>query len=86
MKITSWNCRGLGNPKKAEDMKYLMRMESTRILLLQETKIDKDVLYILRKTNQKMNTGIYVSARSTYGGLATIWLKEKFTLLSSFVS
>ena len=33
-----------------------------------------------------MNIGIVVSARGICGGLETIWSKDKFTLLSSFVS
>ena len=71
---------------KAEAMKYLMRMEPTEILLLQETKIDKDKLLFLSKTKWKLNNGIAVSARGTCGGLATIWLADKFTLLSYFAS
>ena len=86
MEITSWNCRGLGNPKKSEDVKDLLRMESTEILLLQETKIDKDTLLILCKTKWNLNNGIPISARGTCGGLATIWSTDKFTLLSSFAS
>ena len=86
MQITSWNCRGLGNPKKAEDVKDLLRMESIGVLLLQETKIDKDVLLFLSKTKWKMNTGIVASAQGTYGGLVTIWSEDKFMLLSFFVS
>ena len=86
MQITSWNCRGLGNPKKSEDVKDLLRMESTEILLLQETKIDKDTLLFLSKTKWNLNNGITVSARGTCGGLATILSTDKFTVLSSFTS
>ena len=86
MQLTSWNCRGLGNPKKLEDVKDILRMEPTRILLLQETKIDKDLLLILSKTKWNLNNGIAVSALGTCGSLATIWLSDKFTLLSSFSS
>ena len=71
MHITSWNCRGLENPKKAEVVKYLLRMEPSDILLLQETKIVKDVLLLLRKTKWKKNYGMDVSARGTSGGLPT---------------
>ena len=38
MLIVSWNCRGLGNPNKAEVVKDLLRMDSTDILSLQEIK------------------------------------------------
>ena len=67
MHLTSWNCRGLGNPKKPEDVKDILRMESTEIILLQETKIDKDTLLILSKTKWNLNNGIVVSARGTCG-------------------
>ena len=76
----------MGNPKKSEDVKYLLRMESIEILLLQETKIDKDTLLILSKTKWNLINGIVVSARGTCGALATIWSMDKFTLLSSFAS
>ena len=86
MQVTSWNCRGLGNLKTVEDVKDLLRMEPTKILLLQETKIENDALLFLSKTKWKMNTGIVFSAQGTCGGLVTIWSKDKFTLLSLFVS
>ena len=86
MRLTSWNCRRLGNPKKSEDVKDLLRMESTKILLLQETKIDKETLLILSKTKWNLINGIVVSGRGTCGGLATIWSMDKFTLLSAFAS
>ena len=78
MQITSWNCRGLGNPKKAEAVKDLLRMEPSDILLLQETKISEDALLLLSKTKWKNNFGKDVSARGTSGGLATLWSKDVF--------
>ena len=61
-------------------------MESPNILLLQETKIDKDSLLFLSKNKWNMDNGIAISARCTCGGLTTIWPMDKFTLLSSFAS
>ena len=61
-------------------------MESTEILLLQETKIDQDTLLVLSKTKWKLNNGITISARGTCGDLETIWMEYKYTLLSSFTS
>ena len=68
MQIVSWNCRGLRNPKKAEVVKDLLRIEPSDILLLQETKIDEDALLLLSKNSWKKNDGIVVNARGTYGG------------------
>ena len=78
MQITSWNCRDLGNPTKAEVVKDLLKMVSTDILLLQETKIEEDPLLILSKSTWKLNTGKVVSARGTSGGIATLWCDENF--------
>ena len=47
MQIVSWNCRDLGNPLKAEAVKDLLRMETSDILLLQETKIEEDAIVSL---------------------------------------
>ena len=44
MLIVSWNYRGLGNPNKAEAVKDLLKLDSTDILMLQETKIDEEAL------------------------------------------
>ena len=79
MQITLWNCRGLGNPKKAEAVKDLLRMEPSDILLLQETKIAEDALLLLSKTKWKKNSGMVVNARATSGGLATLDLYRSST-------
>ena len=86
MQIVSWNYRGLGNPKKAEAVKDLLRMEPTYILLLQETKIEEEALLFLSKSKWKRNIGMVISARGTSRGLATLWYKDKFILKASFVS
>ena len=86
MQITSWNCRGLRNPKKEEAVKDLLRMEPSNILLLQETKIYEDALLLLSKTKWKKNSGMTVSARGTLGGLETLWSDEVFLLKESYAS
>eukprot|EP00253_Pinus_taeda_P021139 PITA_21139 len=70
MHIVSWNCRGLGNPMKAEAVKDLLRMEPSYILLLQETNIEEYVLLSLSQTKWKRNSGKAVSARGKEGLLA----------------
>ena len=86
MHIVSWNYKGLGNPIKAEAVKYLMRMVSSEIILLQETKIEEKALLLLSKTKWKFNLSKDVSARGTSGGLATLWCDENFQLKRSFVT
>ena len=73
MNIDSWNCRGLGNPSKAEVVKDLLRIAYPDILLLQETKIEEDTLLSLSKNIWKKNAGKAMSARGSSGGLATLW-------------
>ena len=80
MKITSWDCRGLGNPSKADAIKDLLKMDSFDLLLLQETKIDEVSLLLLSNSNWKLNSGNDVNARGTSGGLATLWSDDKFHL------
>ena len=63
-----------------------MRMDSTDILLLQETKIEEEALLFLSKTKWKMSAGKDVSVRGTSGGLATLWCENNFHLKSSFVT
>ena len=86
MQIASWNCRGLGNPKKVEAVKDLLRMEPSYILLLQETKIEEESLLSLSNSKWKKKAGKVVSARGSSGGLATLWSEDKFLLKNSFTT
>ena len=61
-------------------------MESSDLLLLQETKIDEASLLLLSNSKWKLNYGKVVSARGTSRGLATLWSEEKFHLKRLFVS
>ena len=86
MQVTSWNCRGLGNPLKVKAVKYLMKMVLSEILLLQETKIEEEVLLLISKNKWKLTAGKAVSARGSCGVLATLWSVEKFQLKNWFVT
>ena len=86
MLIISWNCRGLGNPAKAEAFKNILKMEPADILLLQETKIEEATLLSISRLKWKKNAGVVVSARGTSGGLATLWSDDKFILNSLYVT
>jgi exonuclease III len=84
MCVVSWNCRGLGNPLKAEAVKDLLKIESPEILMLQETKIEGETLLEISNLKWKKNAGKSISARGSSGGLATLWSEDKFHLESSF--
>ena len=69
---------------KVEAVKDLLRMASPDVLLLQETKIEEDILLSLSKKNWKNNAGKVVSARVSSGGLETLWTEEMFSMVNSF--
>ena len=68
MQTISWNCRELGNPIKAEAVKDLLKMVSSDILLLQETKIEEEALLLLSKTKWKLNAGKNLLVREAHLG------------------
>ena len=80
MQINSWNCRGLGNPSKVEVVKDLLKLAPSKILLLQETKIEGESLLLIIKNKWNLNSGKTVSARGSCGGLATLCSDENFHL------
>ena len=86
MLIVSWNCRGLGNPNKTEALKDLLKLDSTDIIMLQETKIEEETLLSLSRTEWKLNVGIAVSLRGSSGRLETLWYEEFFFLKNTFVT
>jgi exonuclease III len=50
MKIVSWNCRGLRSNLKKEEVKKLIQVEKTSILMLKETKMrEQETLKDLQK-------------------------------------
>ena len=80
MQLVSWNCRGLGNPNKAEAIKDLLKLETADILMLQETKIEGETLLNTSIMKWKYDTGKAVSARGSAGGIGTFWSKNTFSL------
>ena len=86
MLLVPWNCRGLGNPLKANVVNDLLRMVPSDILLLQETKVEEEVLLLLSKNKWKLNFGKEVNVRGTRGGLASLWCEEKFHLKKFFAT
>ena len=86
MQFISWNCKGLGNPIKAQAVKDLLKMARVEILLLQETKIEEEALLLVSKNKWKLNGGKAVNARGTYGGLTTLCSDENFQLKNWFAT
>ena len=69
---------------KPESVKYILKIETPDILMLQETKIEGGTLLDLSRTKWKLNSGKAVSARGSSGGLATVRSKDMFEMVSSF--
>ena len=86
MLLTSWNCRGLGDSSKDEIVNDVMKLAPTDLLLLQETKIEEDALLLISKNKWKLNYVKVVSARGSYGGLATLWCEENFQLKKEYAT
>jgi exonuclease III len=82
MKLTSWNCRGLGNKLKEEALKDIIRTSKTEILLLQETKMEENNFLKRTKAIWKFSQGIAESARGALGGIDTICNTLKFDLIN----
>ena len=61
-----------------------MRMVPSKILLLQETKVEEEGLLLLSKNKWKLNSGKAVNARGTCRGLATLWREENLQLKNRF--
>lgn len=72
MKMISWNCRGLGSPLKVKAVQDMLKLEVIDLLLIQETKVDKNSILKIGKEKWKKDAGIAVSARGAFGGLATL--------------
>ena len=72
MKITTWNARGLNAPSKKCLLKHNLTLFNSDILLLQETKLNKEEGL---KINQKLGkwTSVFQQSQGALGGLGIIW-------------
>ena len=71
---------------KAEVVKNILKMEPADILLLQETKIEEEVILSISRSKWKKNARVVVSAWGTSRGLTTLWSNDKLLLKSSYVT
>ena len=80
MKLTSWNCRGLGSKRKEEALKDIIKTSTADILLLQETKMSQQDSLKASRNAWKNSQGIAENARGASGGLCTLWNTTKIEL------
>jgi ribonuclease HI/exonuclease III len=83
MKLTSWNCRGLGSKKKEDAIRDLIKTSRTDILLIQETKMSQQDSLTVLKNAWSSSKGVADNARGASGGLCTMWNSSKLDLIHS---
>jgi len=81
MLIVSWNCRGLGSKTKEEALRDLTRLTRPEVLLIQETKLEKEDLLRASNLFWKKGPARAVSARGASGGIATLWDASKLDFI-----
>ena len=83
MNFVSWNCRGLDKSTKVEAVNDLIRMDSPNVLMIQETKINEEILLYISSKSWKLNVGKTVSSKGIAGGITTLWTGNDFILENS---
>jgi exonuclease III len=76
MKILSWNCQGLGNPRTVRALKKLINNYQPDIIFLMETKLMTTQYHFLNMYNDNYSThtiNCSVIGGGRAGGLALIW-------------
>lgn len=79
MKITTWNARGLNAPRKKCILKQNLKHFESEIIILQETKLNKEECIKLEKKIGSWNFYLHES-RGALGGLGMIWNPRKVIL------
>ncbi|KAJ1283965.1 hypothetical protein BS78_03G168000 [Paspalum vaginatum] len=82
MRITAWNCRGLGNASAVRGLLDLQKHEFPDILFLSETKMDRERIERFRWILQMPNVVVkdYVGYK---GGIALFWKRDVDVTLKS---
>ena len=83
MKVLSWNCRGLGSKAKEEAMKDLIRLSQPDIVLIQETKMEKEAFLQVSRKFWNKGGGLAISSRGASGGIGMLWDIKKYELIES---
>ena len=87
MKIVSWNCRGLGNPREIRALLRLTKLENPRVLFLMETKLYEEEIKRVQFCCG-FTLGLAVSCkgqgRERAGGLAMWWNEDVNLEINSY--
>ncbi|XP_040996152.1 uncharacterized protein LOC121242341 [Juglans microcarpa x Juglans regia] len=83
MRLLSWNCRGLGNPRTVRDLSMLVKIHKPSILFLMETKLQKKNLDGLKlKLGFKYLFSVDSVGRS--GGMVLLWAEDVHIKISTY--
>ena len=75
MNCLSWNCRGLGIPRRVQELFDLVRAKGPKLVFFMETKKKKSYLEKVR-CRLKFDNLFVVPRRHQSGGLALLWRNE----------
>ena len=75
LRIISWNCRGLGNPRSVRALHDLVRCWNPKIVFLMETKSKKNRMERIKNRIGFAN-GLIVPSVGRSGGIALLWTRE----------
>lgn len=75
MNCLSWNCRGLGIPRRVRKLSDLVRAKGPKLLFFMETKKKKSCLEKVR-CHLKLDNMFIVPRRHQSGGLALLRMNE----------
>ncbi|KAJ0987975.1 hypothetical protein J5N97_006331 [Dioscorea zingiberensis] len=73
IKIISWNCRGISNPKTFSKIRALMRSHQPDLVCLVETRADANQAIKVCNKFSKLWEWAAIHARGMSGGIITLW-------------
>ena len=79
MKITTWNARGLNASSKQRLLYHNLKAFKSEIIMLQETKLNKDEGNRINTKLKRWNSYMQESRRAS-GGLGLLWNPRKVHL------
>ena len=83
MKILSWNCRGLGNPRAVHDLHNLVKDKGPDLVFFMETKLEAYRWEFLKR-KLRYEGCFVVNPLGRSGGLALLWKMETDVIIQSY--
>ena len=83
IRVISWNCRGLGNPRSARALHDMVRQWNPKVVFVIETKAKNRRMERI-KNKIGLANGLIVPCVGRKGGLALLWTREIDLEIKSF--